>query len=222
MNRSGAFASGRHLRAARAAAGLEQKDLAALAGLHRKSVQRIEAMDCIMGSVHAVKRMVEVLERHGITVTRWPVPTVVIGEPMKPEQPEVSQEDDFGQHHAREDAAPETADSDLLPVTMGEDACPLGDSRPDLSDVISRVENPLDGDAHLKNNQVFQSGAAEQDAEAMRGNERIPEAAEEPRPVVARLRPAARHIGPAPRSTFGPDPHFHLMGTTAWTRVWMA
>jgi len=214
-----ALASGRHLRAARAAAGLEQKELAALAGLHRKSVQRIEAMDCIMGSVHAVKRMVEVLEQRGVTVSRWPVPTVVIGEPVEhPEPGQVSQEDDFRHRHAREDAAPETADPDLLPVTMREDACPLGDSRPGLLGVISRDER---APANLINNQDFQDEAAE-DGEPMSTNENIPEVVEEPRPVVARLRPAAHHIGPAPRSTFEPDPHFHLMGTTAWTRAWMA
>lgn len=128
MNRSGTFASGRHLRAARAAAGLEQKELAALAGLHRKSVQRIESMENIRGSVHAVKRIVEVLERHGVTVSRWPEPTVTIGKPVQPEQSEVSPEDDFGQHHAREpEAEPEKLEAvgaDSSEVTPEAGACP--------------------------------------------------------------------------------------------------
>jgi transcriptional regulator with XRE-family HTH domain len=74
------FASGRHVAAARALAGLTQNELASLAGLHVNSLKRIEQMLDIRGSCHAVERIGGALRARGILAERWPTPYVRIAD----------------------------------------------------------------------------------------------------------------------------------------------
>ena len=76
MGHQTSFASGRHLAAARAMAGLKQIELAELSGLHVNSVKRLERMKSILGSEHAAQRINEALRRKGIIAETWPMPLV--------------------------------------------------------------------------------------------------------------------------------------------------
>jgi transcriptional regulator with XRE-family HTH domain len=78
MRRRPAFINGRHLAAARALAGLKQRQLADLAGLHVNSVKRLERMSSINGSEHASEKLAAALETRGVRVTREPA-TVTLG-----------------------------------------------------------------------------------------------------------------------------------------------
>jgi hypothetical protein len=74
------FASGRHLAAARAFAGLTQRQLALLAGLHVNSLKRLEQMPEISGSCHATERIGAARQARGILAERWPTPYVRIAD----------------------------------------------------------------------------------------------------------------------------------------------
>ena len=61
------FASGKHLKAARALAGLKQADLAEAAGLHVNSVRRLERSKVRCGG-WAGRRIIEALAHFGVEV----------------------------------------------------------------------------------------------------------------------------------------------------------
>jgi DNA-binding XRE family transcriptional regulator len=65
------FASGNHLRAARALAGLNQADLAKVAGVHVNSVRRLERSRERCGG-WAGERIKEALALHGVQVLDSP------------------------------------------------------------------------------------------------------------------------------------------------------
>ena len=69
------FASGRHVAAARAMAGLKQIELAELAGLHVNSLKRLEAMKRI-GHGLAVDRVHQALLAKGIMCQTRPTPSI--------------------------------------------------------------------------------------------------------------------------------------------------
>ena len=71
----GDFASGRHLAAARAFAGLTQLELANLAGVHVNGIKRRERMNSGLAGMTA-NRVAEAPQRRGILVDRWPTPFV--------------------------------------------------------------------------------------------------------------------------------------------------
>ncbi len=71
------FASGRHLAAARAMAGLTQVQLAQLAGVHVNGIKRLERMDSRLGGM-TVERIGDALKTCGILADAWPTPFVRI------------------------------------------------------------------------------------------------------------------------------------------------
>ena len=70
------FKTGNHIAAARAFAGLNQTELALLAGLHVNSLKRLEAMDSIAGSEYACNRIGEALKARGCVSQASPVPMI--------------------------------------------------------------------------------------------------------------------------------------------------
>ena len=74
------LATGRHLAAARTLAGLTQVELATLAKLHPNSVKRLEAMQSLNGSPHALRLIGDVLEKQGIIAQNWPTASLRIAE----------------------------------------------------------------------------------------------------------------------------------------------
>lgn len=70
------FDNGRHLAAARVMAGLSQKELAALAGIHVNNIKRLEIMEQISGSAHSIECIGKALAEKGIMAERWPMPYV--------------------------------------------------------------------------------------------------------------------------------------------------
>ena len=70
------FKDGRHLKAARAMAGLKQTELATLAGLHVNSLKRLERALSFQSSDYAVKRIAEALRAKGIIAEAWPLAMV--------------------------------------------------------------------------------------------------------------------------------------------------
>ena len=80
MTYRASFTSGRHVAAARAFAGLTQDQLALQAGLHVNSLKRLERMQEIRGSSHAVERIGGALRACGILAERWPTPYVRIAD----------------------------------------------------------------------------------------------------------------------------------------------
>jgi transcriptional regulator with XRE-family HTH domain len=71
------FASGNHLRAARALAGLKQAELAKAAGLHVNSVRRLERSQERCGG-WAGDRIKEALAIHGVEVLDSPAGVIKI------------------------------------------------------------------------------------------------------------------------------------------------
>ena len=71
------FASGRHVAAARAMAGLTQVELAQLAGVHVNGIKRLERMEDRLGGM-TVQRIGDALAKQGILVDAWPTPYVRI------------------------------------------------------------------------------------------------------------------------------------------------
>lgn len=73
MRLQASFASGRHLAAARAMAGLKQIELAELTGLHVNSLIRLEAMEAISGNHYSTERLESALAARGVTLGRQPI-----------------------------------------------------------------------------------------------------------------------------------------------------
>lgn len=74
------FAHGRHIVAARTLAGLSQAELAALAGIHRNSLQRWESMDSLKGG-WALERIETALRLKGVIVQRSPMASIAMCAP---------------------------------------------------------------------------------------------------------------------------------------------
>ena len=70
------FKDGRHLKAARAMAGLKQTELASLAGIHVNSLKRLERARTVYGSDYAVKRIGDALRAKGFISEAWPLAMV--------------------------------------------------------------------------------------------------------------------------------------------------
>lgn len=76
MTGSQSFKTGRHIKAARAMAGLKQTELAQLAGLHVNSLKRLERARFIYGSDHAVRQIGIALRDRGVIAEAWPLAMV--------------------------------------------------------------------------------------------------------------------------------------------------
>ena len=79
MRRNLIFTCGNHIASARAAAKLSQRELAALAGLHRNSVRYWEAKRAIRSGGFALERLRDTLATRGVTVAASPPSVIIAG-----------------------------------------------------------------------------------------------------------------------------------------------
>jgi DNA-binding transcriptional regulator YiaG len=77
MQNSSNFANGRHIVAARVMAGISQVELAALAGIHRNSLQRWESRGPLQDG-WALEKIEAALRLEGVIVQKSPMPCITI------------------------------------------------------------------------------------------------------------------------------------------------
>jgi len=77
------------LRAARALLGLDQRQLAELAGLSAPTIQRMEASDgLIRGNVDSLMKLTAALDRAGVELIAEQMPSVGTGRGVRMKQPQ--------------------------------------------------------------------------------------------------------------------------------------
>ncbi|HVY90566.1 MAG TPA: helix-turn-helix domain-containing protein [Hyphomonadaceae bacterium] len=80
--------SGPQMRAARALLGIDQRELAALAGLSLPTIQRMEACEgSVRGTVESLTKVVEALERGGVELLGENAPSAGRGRGVRLRKP---------------------------------------------------------------------------------------------------------------------------------------